>query len=318
MAFDSLETILKGNGPATDSLNAGVTSGQRQFEAEQKALQDAQTLRNLQQTHQQNADMAPLRLQHQALQNQGLEAGLGGITAESESKRLKAEREQQTQTSEIAKKLEENKSELSAAHLKTLSSMGQMAGILGTQLEGAVPGSLKDTEIKHQFMQEQGIHPDSTVGKYVLRADSQGLNKLATQIATTLPAYVQAMAVGKQQTESQQKIHAADRAVQLQIAREGFDLKRDLAEARAEADKHKAESKLANAKLEAKNIEASILAIPIAQRTPEQQAQLEEATDILNKRSGAAMGLNLESINPNFKSNASAGKAGGRKPLGDY
>ncbi|MDE3022487.1 MAG: hypothetical protein KGI54_11580 [Pseudomonadota bacterium] len=306
MAFDTIESIFRGSGPATESLNAGVTAGQKQFLDEQKALAEAQTLRNLQQTYRHNEELNPLNLRGKELSNQGLEASLGGHWADSQHKQIQTENARQTQSSDIAGKIAENKSRVTTEHLKTLTSMGQMAGMLGAQLDGVAPGSLPDITIKNQFMQENNIHPESTVGKYIQKADASTLNKFSNQISSTLPAFVQAMAVGKQNTESQQKIHAASNATQLQIARENNDMRRDLAEAKLEADKHKAESKLASAKLEAKNVEASILAIPIAERTPEQQAQLEEASALLNMRSGAAMGMNIEALSPNLKSNATA------------
>jgi len=306
MSFDNLEAIFKGAG----DYNSGLSTGQGLAFDEAKTRAEQQKLMDLQQAYQHNATMNPMKAEHQSLQNQGLQEGLGGITADTTSKQIKARVAGATEDGDVATALSTNDLTQMGNRLKTLDNVRQQA----TRL---VAGIGNDEGRKQQVLRS-GVIPQGEMYDLIARTPASQLRdkleNLNKYVSSQTDAFVQAQA----QSQSHERVGAANNRTQLKIAEMNNDTRRELAEAKAEADRHKAESKLANAKLEAKNVEASILAIPIALRTPEQQAQLEEASSILNLRSGAAMGLNLESINPNFKSNASAGKAGGRKPLGDY
>jgi hypothetical protein len=113
-----------------------------QKNAETQRLQ--QLIQSLQIANQQSQTMNPLLVQHQSLQNQGLEAGLPGIQAESSKKQSEAKLKAGTLDSDIEAGNSANQTKLTQDKVKQIQATGQLlygAGAFAMNAEG--PGGAK-------------------------------------------------------------------------------------------------------------------------------------------------------------------------------
>jgi hypothetical protein len=303
MAYSGLETLFQNMGPAFAGTVAGEREGMAQGLDALMAQKHAEEIRAAQQTYGQKELTNPLERTKMGLEN----TGLG----------LKNTREQQgidlttaTQPGEISKTNAENESAVYGSKLKQLANIRNIitegTANLGTGLEG---------ELNKQKFLESGAVPPGIMYDRIKATPVEQLPKimadLNSSIARTSAAYLQAIDAANISAESHK--YAADQGYKghqltsnatKYAADKAYDKAIAVQELKNEMDQLKAEHKLANQKLAAKDIEGSLLAIPEAQRTPEQKQALAEVKQILNIRSASAMGIDLSSLGGSLKSNA--------------
>lgn len=155
MAYSGLETLFQNMGPAFASSMAGSREADSQFADMQTALKEAQALQDAQQKHAQNAQMNPLLVAHQSLQNQGLQAGLPGLWADSSSKVTKAATDNALMPSAIAKGISANETAVDEDKFKKMQAAQQRIQMWGAQFEGAQGPGAKEA-VKQAMLQDIG------------------------------------------------------------------------------------------------------------------------------------------------------------------
>lgn len=197
------------NAPGT----AGFFVGQNQA---QKNLNDILANRKLQEEMQQAAleaqmkqEMHPLKLQNQRLTNSGLEAGLGGILAESDSKRLKANRERETYTSDVAAANAKNQGTVDEESYNQFDRAQKTLMRVGAQLE-SVPAPMRGQAFR-QLLQQSGINPDAKHFQQLANMDPNMLPKYAQALAEKLGQQALTMNPGARATMYSADVGAASR-----------------------------------------------------------------------------------------------------------
>lgn len=155
MAYSGLETLFQNMGPAFASSMAGSREADSQFADMQTALKEAQALQDAQQKHAQNAQMNPLLVAHQSLQNQGLQAQMGGHWADSSLKTTNAAKAAGTLTSDIAKTNSANDVAIDEDKFKRMQAAQQRLQMWGAQFEGAQGPGAKEA-VKQAMLQDVG------------------------------------------------------------------------------------------------------------------------------------------------------------------
>ena len=132
-----------------------------------------------------NQQMNPLRAQHLGLQNQGLEAGLSGITADSLSKQVTAEKAAATKTSDIENTLGENKEKGEKRNAESIKRRQQLFAGAAAEIE-TTPSPLR-LGVLHRYLKEGGA-PDDKIQLWMETAQAAGdkLPQLLNQYSASL------------------------------------------------------------------------------------------------------------------------------------
>jgi len=186
MAYSGLQTIFDELGPGTGAAWAGEREALAQQADLQEQLLQQQRQRELMLKNAQSEKINPLLVQHQGLQNQGLELGLSGITADSSLKATNAAKAAGTLATDISAGNSNNQTTIGANQVKQGLANGQLLAQAAATLEATPPvlrtqqlmGMLKQYGIDPQSPQVQGI-----VSKIPPEQMPAALRKLGEQVA---------------------------------------------------------------------------------------------------------------------------------------
>ena len=202
MAYSGLETLFQNMGPAFASSMAGSREADSQYADMQTALKEAQALQAAKQKYAYDEQNNPLLMQHQSLQNQGLQAGLPGITADSSLKATNATKAAGTLSSDISKGISANETAIDEDKLKKMQAAQQRVQMWGAQFEGAQGPGAKEA-VKQAMLQDIG---DSEQAHLLanLPADQipMALSKMNEHIVKQSSAYMQALMTAEKTKES--------------------------------------------------------------------------------------------------------------------
>ena len=202
MAYSGLETLFQNMGPAFASSMAGSREADSQYADMQTALKEAQALQDAKQKYAQNDQMNPLLVQHQSLQNQGLQAGLPGITADSSLKTTNAAKAAATLPSDISKGISANETAIDEDKFKKMQAAQQRVQMWGAQFEGAQGPGAKEA-VKQAMLQDIG---DSKQAALLARLPADqipmALSKMNEHIVTQSDKYMQALMTAQYAKES--------------------------------------------------------------------------------------------------------------------
>jgi hypothetical protein len=160
-------------------------------------------------------DMAPLKQEHQRLQNSGLQEGLAGITATSRKLGTEADLANATYGSDVASKVSTNETTVTKNNSDQLTKVADAFGKMGAMLENEPEPT---RAAKFRSMMEQGLG-NSPQAQQLYGTFSQvpsaklpaALRAMAEQLAKQSPAYTQAMDVEAQQGKN--RLAVTDRQV---------------------------------------------------------------------------------------------------------
>lgn len=185
---------------------AGYMVGQNQGQARQSEALKQQELQAIIQAKMQEAQQAqqmnPLLLEKARLGNQGLQAGLGGIEADSLQKTLDAQRTQQTNPGVVESTNALNKGKVRDEKVKDVEGINNFFITAGSRLK-ETPPALRMQALVAQ-MGESGIDPQSP------QAQAQ-LQRLSKMDPITLPGYFEKLAqqTGKLKAQQNPAYHQA-------------------------------------------------------------------------------------------------------------
>lgn len=228
MAYSGLETLFQNLGPSTASLFAGEREGMAQQADLQEQMRQQQLIREIQLKNAQSQVMNPLLAQHQGLQNQGLELGLSGITADSSLKATNAAKAAGTLATDISAGNSNNQTTIGANQVKQGLDKGQLISQTAVELDnlppvlrtGALMAKLKQYGFDPQSPQIQGL-----ISQVSPENLPEALRKFGERVALT----------GKTAAQySQEQIHKDDRASNERVARMRVDEQRYATDARKE------------------------------------------------------------------------------------
>lgn len=145
--------------------------GRNQAQSRQSEYLKQQELRQMiaakLQEMQQSQQMNPLKLEQQTLQNQGLRAGLPGITADSQTKELGAQFTQATQPTAIDATNAKNTGVVDKEKYEKVNRFQQWAMEAGAALEQTPPILRKQTLMEK--MKTSGINPENPMSQNLLK-----------------------------------------------------------------------------------------------------------------------------------------------------
>ena len=132
-----------------------------------------------------NQQMNPLRAQHLGLQNQGLERGLPGITADSVNKQVTADKAVATKASDIENTLGENKEKGEKRSVESVKRRQQLFAGAAAEIE-TTPPPLR-LGVLHKYLKEAGA-PDDKIQLWMETAQKAGdkLPQLLNQYSAAL------------------------------------------------------------------------------------------------------------------------------------
>jgi hypothetical protein len=205
--MNDLIEMMNAQGPASAGWERGEKEFQTQRESDLAALFKQQEINKQQQDYAKAMQMNPLDIQYRQGQVSEQGAKLPGEQATSRKLGTEADIAEAGKTGSIAATRAEQLSKISTAQVKQISDMGHAAGMLGTQLESTDPS--RHDEVKRQFMSENNIHPNSTIGQYILKNGPEKLQDTSKKISALRDEYIQHMATTKATTESQERLEKA-------------------------------------------------------------------------------------------------------------
>lgn len=226
----------------------GFMMGQQQASQlatdEQRRQELAQLVQIRMQEAQQKADMAPLMMEHQRLQNSGLSAGLGGIAATSKQKGLEAAMAEKTFDSDVAAKTAKNEKTVDDTAFARHQHAQQVMLEAGPMLE-SVPPPMRAMAFR-EHLRGAGLNPDSPQLARMLalaQSNPQAFPAQVSKLAEALGAQAEAMnpaarsakAVAGINRASAEKIAAGHDATSLRVAEIGAQAKRDVQAAKGGA-----------------------------------------------------------------------------------
>jgi hypothetical protein len=193
--------------PITGAGMVGAEHAQGMQTEALRQRQLEQMIAELMQKNQESQQMAPERLRHQQLQNQGLQLGLPGIEADSSKKASDAALKAGTLQTDISSGNAKNVAETGKAQAEQMASMSKVLGQLGIELEQTpdVPGARSSVLMKR--LEAIGVNPQDPKHQPMI----QGLSKLPS---AQLPGILkkQAEDVMKMSREFLQAQYTADQS----------------------------------------------------------------------------------------------------------
>lgn len=130
-----------------------------------------------------NEQMNPLKVQGKSLENQGLEAGLPGIFAESEGKQIETRKKKATADSDIETYLSNNYAKMSENDAKQLSAYGLKLGQMAAAVEssGQFLPAMYDTspEVQQMLATPDGRKKLMDMAEKMQKFSGDHLNKMA-------------------------------------------------------------------------------------------------------------------------------------------
>jgi len=238
---DSLETLFKNLGPTTAAMWAGEREALNNYASEANTAHQQQQIQDLLQKHAQNEIMNPLEVQKLRLGNQGLEAGLSGIGADSRRKVMEADTYGATQASNIAKTNSSNEYEVLNNNIKQNDALVDILG-KGAESLKQLPPAARHAAAYQQLFKMGG---QGAVDAWKDKINSVSGEKLPDVIGA-LAQHSAMGSVGMRQELEKLRIQgekAKDVArIGADASKYATDQRRDTAEAKAEASKTKADT----------------------------------------------------------------------------
>lgn len=180
--------------PGTASFFMGQNQANKVAEDRLKQRELADLIAQRAAEAQQKAQMNPLMLENQQLQNRGLQEGLGGITADSQMKRLKAERDAATQGSTIDATNFENADKVNKGKYEQFERGQKFMMQAGAQLAEAPPALRAG--VFRQMIEQAGMNANAPHLQAMMLAaqrDPDALPKMAQAMAERLGKQALAM-----------------------------------------------------------------------------------------------------------------------------
>ena len=283
-------------------------AGQRERQDQEQNQAKILELQQLIKTREQEAAFAqqsnPLKLERMGLENQGLQAGLPGIMADSENKRLGVDKTKATQDSSILATNAENLFKADATKAKKVGAMGEAFSQFGPILKQLPDAPGARANALRTLMGQSGYSLDTPEGKafaQILESTPSAklpdaLMAMGQQLVQMTAPYIQATGVANINKEAQKEIAAGNNTTQVQVARIGADARLQAAAARS---KGKAGDLVSQ-------VQAGKLSFEKAATAFEVMASLEEDPEM--KQKYATMARTFEEANLKSKNAAAAGK----------
>ncbi len=290
---------LMQNAPGSAAFMMGQNNTQtRQSEAlRQQELQQiiAQKLQQMKQSEAMN----PLLMEHQNLANQGLQAGLPGITADSALKGQSAQRGAATMDSDIAAHLDKNDTEKFNNSIKKSKAIGEEFLRLGPELSN-IPDALGQRHAHIlSAMKSFGLKESDPQVQRMLQMTSnipssnlpETLSAVGRKLVEQSSKYIEEMDKQNAANASHEKVAAGNNAATIQAAQIGADSRRDVAGIR------KGQAGALDALLKARNYSGAAAvasAMAMSEEDPDRKAQLQQysqmmaAQDLASKQAGAS------------------------------
>lgn len=202
MPYNTLDTLFNNLGPAT----AGYMTGQREaLGRQQEMLSQLSTLSALakeSQAYGQNEKMNPLLVQNQGLVNQGLEAGLPGITADSARKGVDARVAAGTELSTIASGNSSNQTKILGNQLHDAQAAAELTQQL-SQVLMQTPAPARHS-VAMQWMDQHGVSNNPAFAPY----KDMVLNTSPVQMPQRLASMSQSIRDWSNQNQNQYLVEA--------------------------------------------------------------------------------------------------------------
>lgn len=115
---------------------------------------------------------------------------------------LQTRKARETSASDIASTNAINRGRVSDEELKSVSRFGQLVGSFGAILQDTPEPARAAQAV--QWMQQHGIHPESTTGKYLLTTPPDQMKALSTRISQMRDDYIKSM--GEREASTQGRI----------------------------------------------------------------------------------------------------------------
>jgi hypothetical protein len=231
--------------PTTAAGFMGINQAQGEQMNSMKMRELADLIAQRQAAAQQDQQMNPLKMEHQRLQNQGLEAGLGSISAKSQTDQLNLGALQQTQPSGIEATISGNRQKVQEDKSKDNQRLQDFWMKIGPQLK-AVQGPLRGKFVMSE-MQRQGLDPNAQISQMFMQALQnspdqflavleQMSNDMGKNAAAASPAYHQATDTARIQEQRALEVARINAGGTIRAAEIGAESRKHAADAKANKD----------------------------------------------------------------------------------